>query len=219
MGRVEIFTEHYKHNLFKGKESKSGPGSDPTQTQILKKEIIKLCNEFNIKTFVDFPCGDVYWIKDIWKELNLDVYYGVDIVSELIVNNGLQYGAVDRIFMVSDIVENIFPFKADLLLCRDCLVHLSFKSALRALKKMCRSNIKYLLLTTFIAEDRKNFDYEDGKGWYPIILTKEPFNLPKPIKIINERCTEANFQYTDKCLGLWEREELLKCGILQKYLE
>ena len=37
---------------------------------------------------------------------------------------------------------------------------------------------------------------------------RPPFNFPKPAKLIDEKCTEANNQFTDKCLGLWLLDEI-----------
>lgn len=36
----------------------------------------------------------------------------------------------------------------------------------------------------------------------------QPFNFPAPIRIINEKCTEAGGQYSDESLGLWELDEV-----------
>ena len=212
MDRLIAFSEHYKNNLFKGKESKSGTGSDPEQTKILKLEIINLCKQLNIKTLVDAPCGDVFWMRDIWSDLKLDKYCGIDIVPDLIKNNEQSFGSTNISFKVLDLVESIIPIKFDLLLCRDCLVHLSYASTKKILKNFASSNIKYFALTTFTNEDRKNYDWEDGTNWYPICLTKEPFNLTTPKILINEHCTEVNGEFQDKHLGIWTREELIQCG-------
>ena len=44
--------------------------------------------------------------------------------------------------------------------------------------------------------------------WRPINLEKKPFNFPKPIITINEECDEMDGIYSDKCICLWEIEEL-----------
>jgi hypothetical protein len=53
----------------------------------------------------------------------------------------------------------------------------------------------------------QNLDITTG-DWRIINLEKAPFNLPEPIKIINEKCTEANGSYADKSLGLWKLQQL-----------
>ena len=59
-----------------------------------------------------------------------------------------------------------------------------------------------LLATTFTGCD-KNEDIVTG-DWRIISLEIEPFNFPKPIRLINEKCTEGGGTYSDKSLGLWE---------------
>ena len=82
LDRKERFTQIYKTNGFKGKESKSGRGSDFDQTIIIKKEIPLLLKSLGVKTFIDAPCGDFNWQKDM--VLKGVKYIGIDIVSELI---------------------------------------------------------------------------------------------------------------------------------------
>jgi hypothetical protein len=213
VNRKEAFDRHYKENLFKGKESKSGPGSDPDQTKILKEEIVKLCKHLGVKRLLDAPCGDCNWMKDIWGNLNLEMYIGMDIVEELINSNKNSFGSENKIFYWCDLVETKTIPSADLMLCRDCLVHLSFVSSIQVLKNMVNSDINYFLLTTFSKPDRHNYNWEDGTNWYPITLTDHPFYLPEPKVLINEGCTEYHNEYTDKCLGLWTREEIKQaCG-------
>ena len=216
MNREEMFNEHYKLNLFKGKESKSGPGSDSDQTFALKFELIKLCRDLNISSLIDFPCGDFNWMKDVIASLGISVYLGMDIVKILIEENRRLYEGCSIptvFFKQSDIVTDDIP-SADLLLCRDCLVHLSFDSATKALHNMAKSNVKYFLITTFTNDQWINMNFVDGTNWYPINMMKSPFNLPVPMILINEECTEGGGDYADKSLGLWTNEELKKvCGI------
>lgn len=219
MNREEMFAQIFKINGFQGTESKSGPGSDNIQTKTIKEEIVKLCKEFSIKSFIDAPCGDVMWFQYIWPELDgqLEKYLGCDIVKDIIGSNNfifedLKFNTFKPEFKQLDLVVDPLP-EGDLLLCRDCLVHLSLASALQFLDNFRKSNITYLLTTTFTRKDRVNYNYPDGTGWFPISLNKYPFNLPQPIKIINENCTEGNMGYTDKSLALYRREDLITCGV------
>jgi hypothetical protein len=129
------------------------------------------------------------------------MYIGVDIVSKLIEENNRKYASHNRQFLNFDITHDLLP-KADLILCRDCFVHLSFADIHAAISNFKKSGSKYLLTTTFTNVTR-NMDIKTG-GWRPLNLEIEPFNLPKPILIINENCTEGNMAYTDKSLALWE---------------
>jgi len=101
------------------------------------------------------------------------------------------------------LIEDHLP-SADLILCRDCLVHLSYDDIRNALKNICSSNIRYLLTTTF--PNRENRDIETGQ-WRPLNLEAHPFFLPKPIAVINENCSESKGAYSDKSLALWDLSE------------
>ena len=105
-----------------------------------------------------------------------------------------------------DIVKEDLP-TADVIICRDCFVHLSNKDIIEALKKFKRSQSHYLLTTTFY-NIKENNDLVSGRGWRPINLQKSPFNFPEPIKLISENCTEQNGKYLDKSLGLWKLEQI-----------
>ena len=69
-----------------------------------------------------------------------------------------------------------------------------------------KSGITYLLTTTF-TQCHENVDIVTG-DWRIINLEKPPFNFPPPVRIINEKCTEGNGTYADKCLGLWRIKEI-----------
>jgi hypothetical protein len=210
MDRKEAFTQHYKENLFRGELSKSGPGSDPQNTYTIRTELIKLLTSLQVNVLLDAPCGDFYWMKDVLSYYPIHSYYGVDIVSELIENNNKAYQTPHVRFIVGDIVEELYPDYADMMLCRDCLVHLSFASIYKVLQNFAKSKIKYLVTTTFTRITRTNLNFEDGTNWFPINLTKHPFNLTEPSILINEQCVEKDPEndYADKSLGVWTREEI-----------
>jgi hypothetical protein len=135
-------------------------------------------------------------------ELELDKYIGADIVEPLIAANMETYGNATRTFFVCDIRSESLP-KVDLIMSRDCLVHLSFDDIHRAIRNINQSGAKYLLTTTFV-ERQKNVDVRTGE-WRALNLQAAPFSLAPPIKLINEECTERDKDgvYSDKCLALW----------------
>ena len=63
------------------------------------------------------------------------------------------------------------------------------------------------MLTTTFPDCDENIDIVTG-DWRIINLERAPFNFPKPIKMINEKCTEGNGTYSDKSLGLWPIDQL-----------
>jgi hypothetical protein len=104
-----------------------------------------------------------------------------------------------------DLTASVLP-GADLLLCRDCLVHLSATDVSRALANIRRRSITYLLATTFPAEP-ENREIVTG-DWRPLNLEAPPFSLPRPLELIDEHCTEAGGRFPDKSLGLWRVADL-----------
>jgi len=194
-----IFTEIFKNNSWSSQESFSGTGSTLEQTYFLRQELTRIINQYEINTILDIPCGDFNWMKELdFKNLN---YIGADIVKPLIEENRKKYQKLPNIkFKVIDLTSHKLP-KSDPIIVRDCFVHLSFKDIDKSIKNIKRSKSKYLLTTTFT--DRNfNQDSVDG-GWRTINLEKEPFNLPKPLEIINEHCTEGDGKYSDKSMALY----------------
>ena len=201
----EMFSEVYEKNIFKGRSSRSGEGSDLVQTEVIRADLPKLLKELNVHVFLDAPCGDWYWMRKV--TLGVDQYIGVDIVEDLIKKNTQQFGDSACTFLCRNLAEDHLP-EADLILCRDCLVHLNFADIHKVIANFKRSRSKYLLTTTFTHRDT-NHDLARNNGfWQPLNLLLPPFNFPTPLKLINENCTEWNNQYTDKCLGLWRLEDI-----------
>ena len=104
-----------------------------------------------------------------------------------------------------NLAESELP-KVDLIFSRDCLVHLSFKDALKIIENFKRSGSKYLLTTTFKGRT-KNEDLGTG-FWRPLNKQLAPFNFPEPIHLINEGCSEEGNMFEDKCLGLWLLQDI-----------
>lgn len=198
MNLKDKFSEVYEKNIFKGRQSRSGEGSDLIQTAVIRHALPELIKELNITSFLDAPCGDWYWMRAV--NLGVSQYIGVDIVEALINKNKLEFSNEKTSFHCMNLAESDLP-KVDLIFSRDCLVHLSFEDALKIISNFKRSGSKYLLTTTF-TNRTENEDLGQG-FWRPLNKQLAPFNFPPPIRLINEACTEGNGQFTDKCLGLW----------------
>jgi hypothetical protein len=95
---------------------------------------------------------------------------------------------------------------ADLIFVRDCLVHFSDEDVKTALRQICSSGCKYFL-TTIFPDSKKNLPIETGE-WRPLNLLIPPFNLPLPIEVFSEGCSENDGKYADKSLGLWHLDQL-----------
>ena len=197
----EIFTYIYRANLWGSDESLSGVGSEHSATQHLQAAIPALLRQLRARTLLDIPCGDFAWLSR--AALELDEYIGADIVEELVARNTARYAAQGsgRRFIKRDLTSDLLP-RADVVLCRDCLVHLSYQQIFQAFANLKRSRSTYLLTTTF-AELDVNHDIATG-DWRPLNFQLPPFRLPDPVALLIEGCTEEGGAYADKALGLWE---------------
>lgn len=196
----ELFTRIWQTNLWGAETSASGLGSEDAATATLRRELPQLFRRLGVETLLDLPCGDFGWMNR--TELALRRYLGGDIVAELVAENTRRYATVDgRIgFVHLDLLTDPLP-AMDAILCRDCLVHLSFANVLRALARFRASGSRFLIATTFTEHDA-NADAADG-DWRMLNLERPPFNLPPPLHLLNEGCSEADGAYADKCLGAW----------------
>jgi glycosyltransferase involved in cell wall biosynthesis/SAM-dependent methyltransferase len=203
MRRLEArFRDIAARGAWGGHESLSGPGSSLSQTRVLREAIPSLLSELECNVMLDAPCGDFHWLSHVALPAK---YLGCDIVPELIDRNIRNYASDEVEFFRADITKDPLPM-ADLVLCRDCLVHLPNRDIHRVLENFSRSGSSYLLTTTF-PNRMRNDDIAAG-AWRPLNLELPPFNLPPPIRLINEECTEFDGAYKDKSLGLWDLRSL-----------
>ncbi|SEN18962.1 class I SAM-dependent methyltransferase [Bradyrhizobium sp. OK095] len=191
-------------NLWGAASSVSGLGSEDPATAAIRDALPQLMQRLGVRSLLDAPCGDAGWIG----RMTLDIdYTGIDIVPSLIAANRgrVARGELSGRFLVADITRDALP-QADLILCRDCLVHLGFDNIARAVENFRASGARFLLATTFPEWDG-NRDCEDG-DWRALSMEKAPFDWPVPRELINERCEEGVGGWRDKSLGLWRLDEL-----------
>lgn len=201
-----IFNDLVNNNKWCGKESLSGTGSDLCQTRTISAEIPMLLKDLNIRSMIDIPCGDFNWMKTV--SLEGIQYKGLDIVKSMIENNRQLYGTRNISFEQLDLLRDSLP-KADLVFCRDCLVHFSYKDIYKALNTIAASGSTYLVTTTFI-ERGNNRNIATGQ-WRPLNLEAPPFSFPQPVRLIVEGCTECDGSFADKSLGVWKIAEIQSC--------
>jgi SAM-dependent methyltransferase len=203
--QAATFTAIFRANAWGSAESVSGPGSTEARGADFQDELIALLDGWNVRSILDAPCGDFNWMRNVLAKRDLR-YTGVDIVEELIVRNSRLHGAGNRRFLCGDMTRADLP-RADLIVCRDGLVHLSFVDARAAIRNFRRTGSRYLLATTFVGRPR-NSDVPTG-GWRLLNLEVPPFAFPAPLALVDERCTHSAGAYRDKRLGLWELESLV----------
>lgn len=198
--REEVFTRIFRENAWGGDESRSGPGSSRVETAGLEATLPTLLCELNAKSLLDIPCGDFVWMANVDLE-GID-YVGADIVPELIEANR-SWERPGRRFVKADLTRDRLP-RCDVVVVRDCLVHLSLRDVDRALVNLVRSGSRYLLTTSFAA-NRENRDIATG-SWRPLNFELPPFLFAPPLRRLAESPRETEFR--DKSLALWRLSDV-----------
>ena len=201
------FTKVYEENLFHGTVSKSGNGSDLTQTETLRLELPLLFKKLKINSIIDLPCGDLYWMS---KVISQDIVYtGADIVPALILKLNSEYKGENINFLELNIVNEKIQ-KYDAIFCRDLFVHLSNKHIVKSLKNIKDSESTYLFTTTFTRniENKDLPKFKRSVSWRMLNLRNHPWGFPEPLYLLNENCTEGEGLYRDKSIGVWKIKDL-----------
>ena len=174
-------------NIFaKGWESDGtvcGWGSELRHTWNIREALPMIINGCGFNSVNDAGCGDLNWISKV--DLGRVDYRGYDLNNYPTWNDKCE---------VLDIVQQPMR-KADLIICRDVLIHLPNEMVLQALANFRRSST--WLLTTSFTEATNQFRTEEPTlRYHPINLTIYPFGLGQPVLIVPE-------DYPGKYMGLW----------------
>ena len=217
-----VFTHIYDNYLWSStnKESRSGSDSNRQDTLNIQNDLNVFIKKYDIKRFVDAPCGDFNWMCNVFPIKGVE-YFGIDIIGKCIKQLKLKYNDNNVNFLHDDFTHKnfVFPKNADMLFCRNCLFHLSFHNINQFFENFKKSDIKYLFLTSHIREDVVNVDVVDG-GFRYMNLFKFPFDFPNDyLDVIYEK-EKANSKTPRNVLYLFSRKMVLKgIGNFQKNLE
>jgi hypothetical protein len=203
LGLQERFERIYETNLWSDPESRSGVGSGLDSTRAVRAELPGALRELGTRVLLDVPCGDFTWMAHV--DLSGIEYIGGDIVPSIVEANQRVHASESRQFVELDLTKDILS-DADVLLCRDCLVHLSYANIRAVLANIARSNIRYILMTSFPGRGG-NYDVIDG-DWRTLDFEAPPFSFPNPKLTIVEQCEEEEGAYSDKSLVAWSVDEL-----------
>jgi hypothetical protein len=162
-----------------------------------------LLEELGARTLLDAPCGDFNWMKD--TSLGVEQYIGADVIPELVARNRELYGNDTTKFLLLDLTRDKLP-RVDVVLCRDCLIHFSYRHIAAAIKNFKRSGSTYLLTNSYPAWTR-NENIRTG-DFRPLNLTLPPFNFPAPLTQIHEKLPEEAARFYGKILGVWKLSDL-----------
>lgn len=203
----EIFTHKYRVNHWGSAQSVSGRGSELRQTVEVRAAVASVLDRYDIASVTDAGCGDFNWQRHIPKLAERARYLGVDIVRGLVEANRQRHGNQRTTFAHLDITRDPIP-RADLILCRDVLVHLTLDQIHVALRHVAANASRYLLATTYPNEPA-NPDTHDGH-WRPLNLCAPPFHLPRPIEFFDTDYRDGGRNHPGNGLGLWTIDTLMQ---------
>jgi len=201
----ERFNWIYCNNFWRSDESRSGTGSTFEYTANLRKHLPGIFKEYSIKTVFDAPCGDFNWMRHVVQGGEVS-YIGGDIVKPLVDELNRKYRSDRIVFIHFDLVKQVPP-DADLMICRDCLFHLSFDDARSVLENFSKSNVKYLLTTTHANHGRQFVNKDISTGDFRLIdLFSQPFSLPaEPLLMVDDWISPD----PERRMCLWSASQIL----------
>jgi len=204
--RKYAFNYVYKHEIWKDplSGSLSGPGSSMQSTENVRTFLPAILKSLNVRTLLDAGCGDFHWLQN--TALDLDHYYGVDIVPGLINNHNSAHANTKRSFYCKDVTKDALP-KVDMIMCRDCLQHLSYADGINAIRNFKRSGATYLLTTSYYNMKRPAGDIKSG-NFHLVNMQITPFHFPEPIMMFDEICAEPLMLQFRKRLCVWKIGDL-----------
>ena len=210
--REAFFTNVFTSRAWPSEESVSGAGSDSARTVEIVASLPALLHRLGVRSMLDVPCGDFFWMKRVPLE-GID-YVGGDIVADLVIQNAASHSKERVRFMHMDLVKDDLP-AVDMIFIRDCFIHFSNDLVFDALRNIARSSIKYVCITHDTCDwryQRANTDIEravDGVSheFRPMCFQLPPFNLPAPLDHAADGPTWDGF----KVMAVWSREAIGAC--------
>jgi len=193
------FTEVYEKNRWGSSESISGEGSTVEHTVVIRAELPPILQRLSIRSMLDIPCGDYNWMRALAPDL--ENYIGADVVRAIVESNQERYSGRGVSFRQLDVTCDPLP-QVDLVLCRDCLMHLSNDQVRAAIGNIVRSGSTWVALTSFHNPGR-NRDTVAG-GFRALNLCQTPFNFAPPAISMDEKWPPSS----NKFLDFWKIEDL-----------
>jgi SAM-dependent methyltransferase len=195
-----------------GKNPRSGPHSDMETTAPLRAALPGIFKRFKVKTFVDAGCGDWFWMQHV--SLKGVKYIGCDISKDLLDEVSKKFSKTGVRFMHLDITSDPLP-DSDMLMCRDCLVHLKLWLKWKFFENFAASKTKYLLMTFHTVQE--NVPVRVNSGFKPFNPMIAPFNFPAPLEIIPETSAtpddsglRAEAANDHRSLGVWSHAQIVE---------
>ena len=195
--RAQIFKMAYATRAWGSAESGSGIGSELAATENVSAYLPELFQRLQVSKFLDAPCGDWNWMRRV--DLSGVDYVGADVVSDIVAKNNQQYARSGVQFIHADLTKDYLP-PVDMIMCRDCWVHLSFQDIAAILKNFRRTGATWLLVSNTPSRDR-NQNKPTGIDWRHLNLHLPPFSFPPKIESRKDHYPDVPFEIA---LGEWQ---------------
>ena len=192
---------------------RSGRGSTLAITQTLRDALPRIFEQYQVKSFLDAPCGDWFWMQHV--DLSGLTYIGGDISKEVVDANTAQFSKPGVTFQHLDITADKLP-PADLMLCRDCLMHLRHRLRWAFFENFAASDCRYLLTTVHhVLRNVRVPENGNFRRFNPMVA---PFNLPQPLEYISESAEALPDDVLQnrvpagkqRSVGLWSRDQIIE---------
>ncbi|MDB5444293.1 MAG: hypothetical protein JWP73_2669 [Phenylobacterium sp.] len=193
---AERFTEAFEQNVWQDGESVSGAGSTLTYTSELRTTLPAMIGALGCSSMLDAPCGDFNWMKAV--DLSGVAYTGADIVAPMI--EGLQGEWPQHSFVCLDITRDPMP-KADFVLVRDVLFHLSNQDIVRVLENFVNSGSDWLATSHSFHVAEMADAVSDPTTFRPVNLMTPPFHFAPPDYLLKDYVPG----FLPRWLGIWPR--------------
>ncbi|MBS0605876.1 MAG: class I SAM-dependent methyltransferase [Parachlamydiales bacterium] len=172
----QAFSEVYRLGIW-GKNSEgegtSGNGSTLSGGLPFINYVQDFLESHDISSILDIGCGDWVLGKEIhWGER---IYTGIDVVPDLIIKNRESFATSRVRFLNLDILSDPMP-EADLLICKDVLMHLPISDIFKMLDKLKKYKYCIIVNDFFPLWNAQNSEIRIGE-YRPLGLTSYPFNL------------------------------------------
>jgi len=198
--RKQAFDQIYAEGVWleRGDQvARSGSGSEFAATTQVRRFLPALLTHVGARSLLDIGCGDFTWMQHV----DLDVgYIGIDIVPSVIKANDSAFGSMSRTFHCIDAVDEPLP-RADAVLCREVLFHLSLADIERLVGNVRRSGARFLIATT---DTCTAFNADIRTGDYRLLnLRRRPFRFPGPLA-----WSPDDSRVSGRGLGVWSLTEI-----------
>lgn len=176
-GLQEVFSRIYRDETWTDKlpgMPRSGRGSLLEWSQPVVDFTRERIADGSVRSIADIGCGDLTYMCEVPEVVNGEVdYLGIDIVPALVEEHSvLPWGR----FAVGDVTAPRFRVKADLVVVKDVLFHLTNETALDALDNLWASKWRWLLITSNTNDTNEPRTF-DRWHWAALNLSLPPFSM------------------------------------------